>query len=63
MYGLGLFLLFFCCLQTIKMLLHDLPISEQSFISVSYLVFEIRLLKLNDNNNNEEEIWKLTHLE
>ena len=62
MYGLGLFLVY----GQIKMLLHDLswiPIFVQSFISISYLVFEIRLLKLNDNNNNNQkknfESWLL----
>ena len=40
------------------MLLHDLswiPISVQSFISISYPVFEIRLSKLNNNNNNKKK--------
>ena len=60
MYGLGLF---FCCVHVnniayrqIEMLLHDLSwisIFVQSFFSLSYLVFEIRLSKLNNNNNNE----------
>ena len=63
MYGLGLFFvvwLFTCkhCLyKQIKMLLHDLswiPISVQSFISLSHLVFEIRIFKLNDNNNRKK---------
>ena len=39
------------------MLLHDLswiPTLVQSFISISYLVFEIRLLKLNNNNDNKK---------
>ena len=54
-----------CCLhvnkivyEEIKMLLHDLswiPISVQSFISISYPVFEIRLSKLNNNNNNNNK--------
>ena len=44
------------------MLLHDLswiPIFVQSFISISYLGFEIRLLKLNNNNNKKFENWLL----
>ena len=54
-----------CCLhvnkivyEEIKMLLHDLswiPIFVQSLISISYLVFEIRLLKLNNNNNKKKK--------
>ena len=68
MYGLGLFFFVICCLhvnktvyEEIKMLLHDLswiPIFVQSLISISYLVFEIRLLKLNNNNNNNKKIEK-----
>ena len=48
----------FCCFLIIykqNMLLHDLswiPIFVQGFISISYLVFEVRLSKLNNNNNN-----------
>ena len=39
------------------MLLHDLSwilIFVESFISVSFLVYEIRLSKLNNNNKNFE---------
>ena len=46
----------------IKMLLHDLswiPIFVQSLISISYLVFEIRLSKLNNNNNNNKKKKKI----
>ena len=41
-----------------NILLHDLswiPIFVQSFISVSFLVFEIRLSKLNNNTNDNKK--------
>ena len=44
--------------EKIKMLLHDLsriPLSVQSFISISYPVFEIRLSKLNNNKKKIEK--------
>ena len=58
-----------CFLLFLLFNLHDLswiPISVQSFISVSYLVFEICLLKLNDNNNinnNNNKNFELTFIE
>ena len=55
MYCLGLFLVVnkIIVYEEIKKLLHagsPIPIFVQSFISISYLVFEIRVSKLNNNN-------------
>ena len=50
MYDLGLFFVVFVVYKQIEMLKHDLswiPIFVRSF-SISYLVFEIRLLKLHN---------------
>ena len=56
--GISFTELVICCLHVNnivckQMLLHGrslIPISVQSYISVPYLVFGIRLSKLNDNN-------------
>ena len=41
--------------KQINMLLHDLSVIVQSFISVSYLVFEIRLSILKNNKDNDKK--------
>ena len=62
MYGLGLFCDVICVIyivyKEIKMLLHDLSwisISVQSFISISFLVFEIHLSKTEQQDSSRTD--------
>ena len=67
MYDPGLFFVVICCLHVNNIVCkHDnmlldglllILIAVQSYISVPYLVFEIRLSKLNDNNYNNKRNW------
>ena len=55
----------FLLFTKINMLLHDpswIPIIMQSFTPLSFLVFEMRLSKLNNNNNNNNKNFESKQL-